>query len=75
MTDEALQRIEDAEEHRKSYNAIMTAATEIGVPFCLALAAFFTFLVMAKGVFAATIVGVVVYVFSHIIVKTFFSHH
>ncbi|MEZ5891631.1 MAG: hypothetical protein R3C58_00570 [Parvularculaceae bacterium] len=75
MTDDAMQRLEDAEEHRKSYNAIMGAATEIGVPFCMALAAFFTFLTMAKGVLTAMIVGVVVYVFAHVVVKVFFSHH
>ena len=74
MTDEAMQRLEDAEDHRKSYNAIMGAATEIGVPFCMALAAFFTFLVMGKGLLAL-LVAVAVYVFAHVIVKTFFAHH
>ena len=75
MTDEAVQRVHDAEEHKKSYEAIMGAATEIGVPFSLALAMFFTGLVTRTGVLTAILLGVVVYVFSHIIVKVFFSHH
>jgi len=75
MTDETIQRVHDAEEHRKSYDAIMGAATEIGVPFSMALAMFFTGLVTRSGVLMSIILGVVVYVAAHIIVKAFFSHH
>ncbi|WP_411818477.1 hypothetical protein [Hyphococcus sp. DH-69] len=74
MTDEVQQRIEDAEEHRKSYNAIMGAATEVGVPASLGLAMMFTSLVMANGLLISLLAGVGVYIFSHIVVKLFFSH-
>ncbi len=75
MTDDAIQRAQDAEEHKKSYNAIMGAATAVGVPFSLALAMFFTGLVTRSGVLMSILLAVVVYIFSHIIVKVFFSHH
>jgi|GEM_PF-1724784 len=75
MTDETIQRVKDAEEHKKSYQGIMGAATEIGVPFSLGLTMMFTSLVMANGVLLSILLGVVVYVFSHLIVKMFFSHH
>jgi hypothetical protein len=75
MSDDAVQRTHDAEEHKKSYDAIMGAATEFGVPFSLALAMFFTGLVTRSGVLMAIVLAVIVYVFSHIIVKVFFSHH
>ncbi len=74
MTDEAVERAHDAEEHKKSYDAIMGAATEIGVPFSLALTMFFTGLAARSGVLMAILLGVVVYVFAHVIVKLFFSH-
>jgi hypothetical protein len=75
MADDTIERVHDAEEHRKSYNAIMKASTEIGVPFSMALASFFTSLVMANGVLLSIVLGVAVYVFAHVVVKVFFSHH
>ncbi len=75
MTDEAIQRTQDAEEHKKSYEAIMGAATEIGVPFSMALAMFFTGLVTRSGVLMAILMAVVVYILAHVVVKMFFSHH
>lgn len=74
MTDDALQRTQDDEEHLKSYKAIMKAGSEIGVPFSLALTMFFTSLVMANGIWLSLILGVTTYVFSYFVVKTFFSH-
>lgn len=74
MTDEAIQRVQDAEEHKKSYDGIMKAMTEIGVPFCLGLTMFFTSWVMANGLLLSIILGGVVYVASHLTVKLFFSH-
>lgn len=74
MTDEAMQRAQDAEEHRRSYQAIMRAASEIGVPFSLGLTMFFTQLVLANGIWLALFAGVATYVFIHIVVKVFFSH-
>ncbi len=74
MSDEAIQRTNDAEEHRRSYQGIMKASAEIGVPFALALAMFFTNLVMAHGIWLSIFAGVATYVFIHIIVKMFFSH-
>ena len=74
MTDDAAQRAADAEEHRKSYEAIMRASSEIGVPFCLALAMFFTNLVLSNGVPVSIFAGVATYVFVYFVVKLFFSH-
>lgn len=74
MVDDAAQRALDAEEHRKTYERIMKASGEVGVPFTLALAVFFTFLVMAKGFIVAVIAGVFAYVFVFFVVRTFFSH-
>ncbi len=74
MTDDAIQRSEDAEEHLKSYKAIMKAGSEIGVPFSLALTMFFTSLVMANGIWLSLLLGVITYVFVHFVVKAFFSH-
>ena len=74
MTDEAVQRAQDAEEHRKSYEAVMKASSEIGVPFALALTMFFTNLVMAHGIWMSLFAGVLTYVFVFIVVKLFFSH-
>ena len=75
MTDETMQRAHDAEEHRRSYDAIMKASTEVGVPFSMALAMFFTSLVMRNGVILSIVLGVAVYVLAHIVVKLFFTHH
>ena len=74
MTDDAIQRTQDAEEHLKSYKAIMKAGSEIGVPFSLALTMFFTSLVMVNGIWLSLLLGVITYVFSYFVVKTFFSH-
>ncbi|MEX6634403.1 hypothetical protein [Hyphococcus lacteus] len=74
MTDEAQQRIQDNEDHRRSYDAIMGAATEVGVPASLGLATMFTSLVMSNGLLISILAGVGVYIFSHVVVKLFFSH-
>lgn len=74
MTDEAAQRVADAEEHRRSYETIMRASSEIGVPFSLALAMFFTNLVLAHGFWLSLFAGAATYVFVYFVVKTFFSH-
>ena len=74
MTDEVIQRQQDAEEHKKSYQAIMKWGSEFGVPFCLALTMFFTSLVMANGILLSLFLGVVVHIFAYIVVKLFFSH-
>lgn len=74
MTDDTMQRVEDAEEHRRSYEGIMTASAQIGVPFAMALTMFFTNLVLANGVLFSIFAGIMVYIFVHIIVKVFFSH-
>lgn len=74
MTDDAIQRANDAEEHRKSYEAIMRAGSQVGVPFSMALTMFFTNLVMANGIGVALVASVVTYLFVFFVVKTFFSH-
>lgn len=73
--DEAKQRTADAEEHRRDYQSIMKASTEVGVPLCMGLAIFFTQLVTANGIAVAFISFAVVYVFAWWVVKTFFTHH
>lgn len=72
--DEAKQRTADAEEHRKIYNGIMKASTEVGVPLCMGLAIFFTQLVLANGIGVAFISFVAVYMFVWWVVRTFFTH-
>lgn len=74
MADEAAQRTQDAEEHRKTYHAIMRASGEVGVPFSLALTVFFTNLVLANGIGLAILGGVITYLFVFFVVRTFFSH-
>ncbi|MEE2691838.1 MAG: hypothetical protein VX640_09905 [Pseudomonadota bacterium] len=74
MAQDAAQRTHDAEEHRKTYRAIMKASGEVGVPFCLALTVFFTNLVLANGVGTALVAAVITYLAVFFIVKTFFSH-
>lgn len=74
MVDESAQRAADAQEHVKIYNGIMKASGEVGVPFSLGLAAFFTNLVMRNGVGMAFVAGVVTYLFTWWVVRTFFSH-
>ncbi len=74
MTDEALQRDKDAEEHRRSYDTIMGACTEIGVPAAMGLATFFTSWVMENGFLLSLFAGIATYVFAYFVVKTFFSH-
>lgn len=75
MTDETLQRVRDAEEHKRSYDAIMKAGAEIGVPFAMALAMFFTNLAARHGFWLALFAGIATYVLVFFVVKTFFSHH
>ncbi len=72
--DETKQRAADAEEHRKIYKGIMKASTEVGVPLCMALAMFFTQLVLANGIVVAFLSFFVVYGFSWWVVRTFFTH-
>lgn len=74
MADNTAQRTMDAEEHRKSYHAIMKAAGEFGVPFSMGLAAFFTNLVMRNGLPVAIIAFIFTYLLVWFIVRTFFSH-
>ncbi|NWG70202.1 MAG: hypothetical protein HXY23_01135 [Parvularculaceae bacterium] len=74
MADDAAQRLMDAEEHRRSYTAIMKATGEVGVPFCMALAVFFTNLVIRNGVGVALVAGILTYLLVFFVVKTFFSH-
>lgn len=74
MSDDTMQRARDAEAHRRSYEGVMRAAAEIGVPFALALTMFFTSLVMANGIWLSLFAGVLVYVFVFFVVKMFFSH-
>ena len=74
MADDATQRLMDAEEHRRTYDAVMRASGEVGVPFALGLTAFFTNLVLANGVGMAFVAAIVTYLFVFFVVKSFFSH-
>ena len=74
MSDEAMQRAEDADATEQSYKAIMKAGSEIGVPFALALTMFFTSLVLANGIWLTLFAAIVTYVFVFVVVKAFFSH-
>ena len=74
MVDDAQQRAADAEEHRKIYKGIMKASAEVGVPFCMGLAMFFTQLVLANGIGVAFVSLVGVYLLVWWVVRTFFTH-
>lgn len=74
MADETAQRLQDAEEHRKSYEQIMKFSAEVGVPASLGLTAFFTNLVMANGIGVAFVSFVATYLFVYFVVRAFFSH-
>lgn len=64
----------DPEEHRQTYEGVMRASGEIGVPFSLALTMFFTNLVLANGVGVALIAAIATYIAAFFIVRAFFSH-
>ncbi len=74
MAEDSAQRLMDAEEHRRSYVAIMKATGEVAVPFTMALGVFFTNLVMRNGIGIALVAGVLTYLLVFFVVKTFFSH-
>lgn len=74
MTDNAMQSAADAEQNRKTYQAVMKFSAEIGTPGCLALGMFFTQLVMANGIGTAFVTGALVFVAVLIVSKLFFSH-
>ena len=74
MADDDAQRLMDAEEHRRTYVAIMKATGEFAVPFCLGLGALFTNLVMRNGLGTALVAGVVTYLLAFFVVRTFFAH-
>ncbi|MEL6212757.1 MAG: hypothetical protein AAFY22_00350 [Pseudomonadota bacterium] len=73
MSDDASERLMDAEEHRRSYNTIMGFSTKYGVSAALALAMFFTQLTLGAG-FASVIWAIAVFFGSLFVVKAFFSH-
>ena len=73
--DETEQRAADAEEHRRNYQGVMKASTEIAVPLVLALTMFFSQLTMRHGLGVAVLSFVVVYLFAWWVVRTFFTHH
>ncbi len=74
MADDSAQRLMDAEEHRRSYVAIMKATGEVAVPFTMALGVFFTNLVMRNGIGVALVGAIITYLLVFFVVKTFFSH-
>lgn len=71
--DEAKQRLQDADEHRKIYDGIMKNSAQVGVPLTMGLAMFFTQLVMGNG-FWSVPWFIVTYLFVWWVAKTFFSH-
>lgn len=73
MISESTQRTLDAEDHRKDYKSIMKFGLEVGLPFCMGLAMFFTQLLLDAGVWSVAWF-LVTYVIVAVIVKTFFSH-
>ena len=74
MIDDTAQRALDAEANKRTYEGVMRASGEIGVPFCLALTVFFTNLVMANGVGIAIFAALITYIAVFFVVKAFFSH-
>ncbi len=74
MVDETVKPPLEAEEHRRTYGAVMRASGEIGVPFALALTMFFTNLVLANGIGVALLAAILTYFAVFFVVRTFFSH-
>lgn len=73
MSDNASERVMDAEEHRKSYDAIMGFSTKYGVSAALALTMFFTQLILGAGL-GSVLWAIVTFFASLFVVKAFFSH-
>jgi hypothetical protein len=71
--DEADERARDAEEHRRIYHGIMKAASQVAVPFAMALTMFFTQLLLGAG-WWAILWFIATYLLVLWIVKSFFSH-
>ncbi|HXI85839.1 MAG TPA: hypothetical protein VNH64_00160 [Parvularculaceae bacterium] len=74
MANDEAQRARDAEAHRKTYDAIMKATGEVGVPGSLALAMFFTNLVMGHSFWLALLAGILTYIAVFFVIRTFFAH-
>ena len=74
MAEDVRQSVMDSEDHEKTYNSVMRASGEFGVPFALALTMFFTNLVLANGVGFSIVAAVVTYIAVFFFVKLFFSH-
>ncbi len=74
MVEETVKPALDAEDHRKTYGAVMRVSSEIGVPFSLALTMFFTNLVLANGIGVALAAAILTYFAVFFVVKAFFSH-
>lgn len=64
----------DASMQQSTYHGVMTWSSRVGVPGCLAASMFFSSLLVQSGVFVATILAVVTFLFVHFVVRTFFSH-
>lgn len=64
----------DISDQRATYDSAMKFGTRYGLPFSLALAAFFTFLLINFGIIGSAVMFAIVFVAVHLIVKTFFAH-
>ena len=64
----------DISDQKKTYSGVMKFSGYWGLPFSLALGAFFTALLKDSGIFGGLFLFVVVFIVTHIGVKTFFSH-
>ncbi len=64
----------DVTQQKGTFSSVMKFSGYWGLPLSLALGAFFTALLRDSGLFGGFALFVVVFIFTHIGVKTFFSH-
>lgn len=64
----------DVSAQKQTYHFVMKYGMEIGAPFSMALAAFFTSLLLHAGIIGGVAVFIGVFIFAHLFVKQFLSH-
>ena len=64
----------DVSDQKATYHTFMKMGMEWGAPFSMALAAFFTSLLVGAGILGGILTFVLVLAFCHFFVKMFLSH-
>ena len=64
----------DISDQKSTYERVMRCSGYWGLPFSMALGTFFTALLADNGLLGGFFLFIVVFIFTHIFVKMFFSH-